>query len=392
MALMAPLAPMAPMSPKPPSTLTRDELARYARHLSLPEVGLDGQERLKSARVLVVGVGGLGSPAALYLAAAGVGTLGIVDFDFVDRSNLQRQILFGESDVGKGKLDAAVARLSETNPHVAIEAHAARVEKGNVQALVDAYDLVLDGTDNFPTRYLVHDAAFFAGKPYVYGSIFRFEGQASVFHRGHGPCYRCLFPEPPPPGAVPSCAEAGVIGVLPGIVGSIQANEAIKLVLGVGEPLVGRLLLFDALALRFREVKLRRAADCPLCGEAPTQRELVEYADVCLPAEAAEMEVAAGELAARLAGTAPPALLDVRLPHEIRIARFPGAIEIPLHELPARLAELPRDRPIVTICHVGARSLVAVDLLREAGFAGPQSLAGGIEAWSREIDPSVPRY
>jgi adenylyltransferase/sulfurtransferase len=373
--------------------LTRDEMARYARHLSLPEVGIEGQERLKAARVLVVGAGGLGSPAALYLTAAGVGTIGLVDFDFVDRSNLQRQILFGESDVGKGKLDAAAARLRQTNPHVEIETHAARVEKGNVQAMVDAYDVVVDGTDNFPTRYLVHDAAYFAGKPYVYGSIFRFEGQASVFHRGHGPCYRCLFPEPPPPGAVPSCAEAGVIGVLPGIIGSIQANEAIKLVLGHGEPLAGRLLLFDALAMRFREVKLKRAADCPLCGDAPTQHELVEYVDACLPLDAeAGLEVEAGELARRLGGARPPALLDVRLPHEIRIARMPGALEIPLHELPGRLGELPRDQPIVAVCHVGVRSLQAVELLLEEGFLAPQSLAGGIDAWSREIDPTVPRY
>jgi adenylyltransferase/sulfurtransferase len=376
-------------------SLTRDELSRYARHLSLPEVGIAGQERLKAARILVVGAGGLGSPAALYLAAAGIGTLGLVDFDFVDRSNLQRQILFGESDVGRGKLDAAVARLRETNPHLEVEAHAARVERGNVQALVDAYDLVVDGTDNFPTRYLVHDAAYFAGKPYVYGSIFRFEGQASVFHRhdlGGGPCYRCLFPEPPPPGAVPSCAEAGVIGVLPGIIGSIQANEAIKLVLGAGEPLVGRLLLFDALAMRFREVKLRRDAGCPLCGDAPTQHELVEYSDACLPEVAGDLEIEAVELARRLESGAAPALLDVRLPHELRLASLPGAIAIPLHELPGRLNELPRDRPIVTVCHVGVRSLAAVELLREAGFTGPRSLAGGIDAWSREIDPAVPRY
>jgi adenylyltransferase/sulfurtransferase len=375
------------------SSLTRDELARYARHLSLPEVGIAGQERLKAARVLVVGAGGLGSPAALYLAAAGVGTIGLVDFDFVDRSNLQRQILFGESDVGRGKLDAAAERLLETNPFLHLEPHAARVELGNVQALVDAYDLVVDGTDNFPTRYLVHDAAFFAGKPYVYGSIFRFEGQASLFERGRGPCYRCLFPEPPPAGAVPSCAEAGVIGVLPGIVGSIQANEAIKRILGIGETLVGRLLLFDALAMRFRELRLTRRGDCPLCGEVPTQRELVEYADACLPSERdAAIEIDVRELALRLAGPLPPALLDVRLPHETRLAPFPGAIEIPLHELPARLGELPHDRPLVALCHLGARSLLAVELLRDRGFVGPRNLTGGIDAWSREIDPTVPRY
>ena len=373
--------------------LSRDEMARYARHLSLPEVGIEGQERLKAARILVVGAGGLGSPAALYLAAAGVGTLGLVDFDFVDRSNLQRQILFGEGDVGRGKLDAAAARLRETNPHIRVETHAARVEKGNVQAIVDAYDIVVDGTDNFPTRYLVHDAAYFAGKPYVYGSIFRFEGQASVFHRGHGPCYRCLFPEPPPPGAVPSCAEAGVIGVLPGIIGSIQANEAIKLALGAGEPLVGRLLLFDALAMRFREVKFRRAADCPLCGDAPTQHELIEYSDACLSPELdQELEIEPREVARRLAAGEPLALLDVRLPHELRLAALPNAIAIPLHELPARLGELPRGVPIVALCHVGVRSLHAADLLRSEGFSGAKSIAGGIEAWSVEVDPGVPRY
>jgi adenylyltransferase/sulfurtransferase len=375
------------------AALSRDELARYARHLSLPEVGIAGQERLKAARVLVVGAGGLGSPASLYLAAAGVGTLGLVDFDFVDRSNLQRQILFGESDVGHGKLDAATRRLAETNPHLKIEAHAARVERGNVRALVEAYDLVVDGTDNFPTRYLVHDAAWFAGRPYVYGSIFRFEGQASVFHRGQGPCYRCLFPEPPPPGAVPSCAEAGVIGVLPGIVGSIQANEAIKWILGVGEPLLGRLLLFDALAMRFREVAFRRDADCPLCGDRPTQTDLVEYSDSCLSPELdAALEIEPRELARRLAEGEPLAILDVRLPHELRLAALPDVIAIPLHELPERLGELPRDRPIVALCHVGVRSLHAADLLREQGFAGAKSLAGGIEAWSLEVDSTVPRY
>ena len=376
--------------------LSPAEIARYARHLSLAEVGIAGQECLKAARALVVGAGGLGSPAALYLAAAGVGTLGLVDFDFVDRSNLQRQILFGESDVGKGKLDAAIERLRETNPHVQLEPHAARVELGNVRALVEAYDLVVDGTDNFPTRYLVHDAAYFAGTPYFYGSIFRFEGQASVFAPKSaigGPCYRCLFPEPPPPGAVPSCAEAGVIGVLPGIIGLIQANEAIKWILGLGEPLVGRLLLFDALAMRFREVAFRKSADCPLCGESPTQTDLVQYDDFCLsPALDQALEIGVAELARRLAADEPLALLDVRLPHELLLAAMPGAIAIPLHQLPGRLGELPRDRPIVALCHVGVRSLQATDLLREQGFADARSLAGGIDAWSREIDGSVPRY
>ncbi|MGE0639647.1 MAG: molybdopterin-synthase adenylyltransferase MoeB [Thermoanaerobaculia bacterium] len=376
--------------------LSTAEIARYARHLSLAEVGMAGQERLKAARVLVVGAGGLGSPAALYLAAAGVGTIGLVDFDFVDRSNLQRQILFGESDVGKGKLDAAVARLRETNPHVVLEPHAARVAKGNVAELVAGYDLVVDGTDNFPTRYLVHDAAFFAGKPYIYGSIFRFEGQASVFApasaRG-GPCFRCLFPEPPPPGAVPSCAEAGVIGVLPGIIGSIQANETIKWILGVGEPLVGRLLLFDALAMHFREVGFRRSADCPLCSESPSQTGLVEYDDNCLtPAEEEAFEITPREVARRQGAGEPMVIVDVRLPHELHLAAITGVLAIPLHELPSRVHEVPRDRAVVTLCHVGVRSLLAAELLREAGHTHVRSLAGGIDAWSREIDPDVPRY
>lgn len=389
--------------------LSTAEIARYARHLSLPEVGIAGQERLKSARVLVVGAGGLGSPAALYLAAAGVGTIGIVDFDIVERSNLQRQILFGEKDVGRGKLDAAVRRLRETNPHAEIVPHLLRVEVANVQELVDGYDLVVDGTDNFPTRYLVHDAAYFAAKPYFYGSIYRFEGQASVFaprsERG-GPCYRCLFPEPPPPGAVPSCSEAGVIGVLPGIIGSIQANEAIKWIVGIGEPLVGRLLLFDALAMRFREVAFRRAPDCPLCSEQATQTGLVQYDDSCVAADAeAEAggeggsageseprEISAADLAQRLRAGESIVLLDVRLPHELRLAAIEGALFIPLHELPDRLAEVPRGGPIVAFCHAGVRSLLAAEMLRQAGEARVLSLTGGIDAWSCEADPSVPRY
>jgi molybdopterin/thiamine biosynthesis adenylyltransferase/rhodanese-related sulfurtransferase len=373
--------------------LTADQLRRYARHLSLPEIGVAGQERLAAASVLIVGMGGLGSPAALYLAAAGVGRLGLVDFDFVDRSNLQRQILYGEADVGRGKLEAAAERLRATNPEVELTLHAARVERGNVAALVAGYDVVVDGTDNFPARYLVHDASWFARKPYVYGSIFRFEGQASIFARDRGPCYRCLFPEPPPAGAVPSCAEAGVLGVLPGIVGSIQANEALKLLLDLGEPLIGRLLLFDALAMRFRDLALRRDPDCPLCGDRPIQHDLIEYAEICTPAGAApDFEIAAQEVA-RLQGAGQPlTLLDVRLEQELLLSRLPGALWIPLHELPGRLDEIPRDRPVVAFCHLGARSAQATELLREAGFPGAQNLAGGIDAWSREVDPGLPRY
>lgn len=381
--------------------LSTEQLRRYARHLSLPEVGLAGQERLAAGSVLIVGMGGLGSPAALYLAAAGVGRLGLVDFDVVDRSNLQRQILYGEADVGRRKLEAAAERLRAVNPGVAIDLHDARVERSNAADLVAGYDVVVDGTDNFPSRYLVHDACYFGGKPYVYGSIFRFEGQASVFARGRGPCYRCLFPEPPPPGSVPSCAEAGVLGVLPGIIGSIQANEALKLLLGTGEPLLGRLLLFDALAMRFRELALRRDALCPLCGDLPTQHGLVEYDDVCASPAAgpgreggdeAAFEIDATEVARLRAAGAPLTLLDVRLEHELRLARLPDALWIPLHELPRRLAEVPRDRPVYALCHAGMRSAAATTLLREQGFASARNIAGGIDAWSREVDPAVPRY
>lgn len=373
------------------------DLRRYARHLSLPEIGVAGQERLAAGSVLVVGMGGLGSPAALYLAAAGVGRLGLADFDLVDRSNLQRQILYSEADVGRSKLEAAAERLRAANSQVELTLHGTRVERDNALDLVAGYDVVVDGSDNFPTRYLVHDACYFAGRPYVYGSIFRFEGQASIFARDRGPCYRCLFPEPPPPGSVPSCAEAGVLGVLPGIVGSIQANEALKLLLGAGEPLIGRLLLFEALAMRFREVKLRRDAACPLCGDRPTQHELIEYSDVCAaPSTASDsespFEIAPAEVARLGAAGAAFTVLDVRLAHELRLAKLPGALWIPLHELSQRLAEVPRDRPVFALCHLGQRSAAATQLLREQGFAAARNIAGGIDAWSREVDSAVPRY
>jgi adenylyltransferase/sulfurtransferase len=370
---------------------TPAELRRYGRHIVIPEIGLAGQERLKRARVLLVGAGGLGSPAALYLAAAGVGTLGIVEFDTVDLSNLQRQILFGEADVGRPKLEAAVRRLSEVNPHVTVVPHAARFDLDNALELVRAYDLVVDGSDNFPTRYLVNDACVLAGCPDVWGAVFRFEGQASVFAAPGGPCYRCLFAEPPPPGSVPSCAEAGVFGVLPGIVGAIQAAQAIGWITGIGEPLVGRLLLFDALAMSFREVRLGKNPDCPICSERPTQTELVRYEEVCeMPEGAFELGVA--EVARRLAAGEGLELVDVRTAREREVATLPGERWIPLAELAQRWQELPADRPLVVYCHSGARSARATELLRRAGLARVYNLAGGIDAWSREVDPAVPRY
>jgi sulfur-carrier protein adenylyltransferase/sulfurtransferase len=378
--------------------LTPDEIRRYSRHLTLPEVGVEGQERLKAARVLLVGAGGLGSPASLYLAAAGVGTLGLVEFDRVDETNLQRQILYGQADVGRPKLEAAVERLAEVNPHVRLEPYAERLAASNALALVSAYDLVIDGSDNFPTRYLVNDACVLAGKPYVYGSIFRFEGQVSVFWGARGPCYRCLFPEPPPAGLVPNCAEGGVLGVLPGIIGSLQANEAIKLVLGVGQSLLGRLVVFDALKLTFRELKLAKSPHCPVCGERPTLTELVDYAAVCEtpPEESMETEIpralGPAEVKGRLDQGEGWVLLDVRSPQEIAICRIEGSIHIPLQELPQRIGELDPGKTIVAYCHTGVRSARAQGFLERSGFPRVINLRGGIEAWSLEVDPSVPRY
>ena len=382
-----------------PNRLTAEEIRRYGRHLVLSEVGMAGQERLKAARVLIVGAGGLGSPVGLYLAAAGVGTLGLVDFDQVEVSNLQRQVLYGQQDVGRPKLEVAVERLAAVNPHIRLVPHSFRLDSTNALELFAAYDVVVDGTDNFPTRYLVNDACVLAGKPNVYGSIFRFEGQVAVFWGARGPCYRCLFPEPPPPGVVPSCAEGGVLGVLPGIIGSLQANEAIKLILGVGEPLIGRLLLFDALKLQFRELKIKKSAACPVCSENPTQRELIDYEQFCGGAdserevsETAETEIGAQELARWREEGQRFLLLDVRTPEEHAIAHIQGALLIPLAELPRRLDELQREVPIVAHCHVGVRSARAAQLLRRAGFRRVRNLRGGIDAWSREVDSSVPRY
>jgi adenylyltransferase/sulfurtransferase len=375
--------------------LTSDERARYSRHLIMPEVTLGGQRRLKAARVLCIGAGGLGSPAALYLAAAGVGTLGLVDADRVELSNLQRQLLHGTADVGRPKLESARNRIRDVNPNVQVEPYETRFVAENAAEIVANYDLVIDGSDNFPTRYLSNDICVFARKPNVYGSIFRFDGQASVFapHLG-GPCYRCLFPEPPTAGTVPNCAEAGVLGVLPGVVGTIQAIEAIKLILDIGEPLVSRLLHFDALKMKFREFKLRRDPECPVCGENPTIFAPIDYEVFCGTATAngSVPEIAVCELKRRLDARETFALIDVREPHEYEIARLEGAKLIPLGELPARLNELPRDCEIVVHCHAGVRSAHAVSLLHKAGLTRAVNLTGGIDAWSVEIDPAVPRY
>ena len=379
--------------------LSQDELLRYSRHLILPEVGLDGQRRLKAGSVLVVGAGGLGSPLALYLTAAGVGRIGIVDFDRVDASNLQRQVLYGSDSVGRPKLEVARARLADLNPGVRVDLHETRLTSENALDLLAPYDVIVDGTDNFPTRYLVNDACVLLGKPNVYGSIFRFEGQASVFDARVGPCYRCLYPDPPPPGLVPSCAEGGVLGVLPGLIGVIQGIETLKLLLGVGESLVGRLVLFDALALSFRELALKKDPDCPLCGAQRTITRLVDYEAFCglTPAGAAASdadgwEIGARELGDRLARGDDLAIIDVREPHEWQIAHLPGATLIPLNTLPARLAELDSSREIVLHCHHGQRSMRALELLRQSGFRKLKNLKGGIDAWSKDVDPSVPRY
>lgn len=380
-------------------SLSQAELLRYSRQMVIPEVGAAGQERLRAASVLLVGAGGLGSPAALYLAAAGVGRLGIVEFDDVDASNLHRQVLYGAADLGAPKLAAAVRRLSDLNPHVEIVPHAERLDVDNALARVGAYDLVVDGSDNFPTRYLVNDACVLTGRPNVFGSVLRFEGQVSVFAAPGGPCYRCLFAEPPPPGLVPSCAEGGVFGVLPGIIGALQAHEAIKLLLGLGQPLIGRFLVFDGLALQFREIALAKDPSCPICSAEPTQTGLVRYEERCeveaeVPAGAAEapFDISPGEAqAARAAGLA-PRLLDVRTPVEHSIARVEGAELLPLAELPRRFEELSRDEDLVVMCHHGIRSAQAVAFLRQHGFLRARNLAGGIDAWSREVDDSVPRY
>jgi len=375
--------------------LSHEEILRYSRHLILPDVGVEGQKKLKAARVLLVGAGGLGSPAALYLAAAGVGTLGLVDFDVVDKTNLQRQILHGTSAVGTPKLESARARIQDLNPNVQVETFETRLTSENALDIIREFDVVADGTDNFPTRYLVNDACVLLGKPNVYGSIFRFEGQASVFYAKEGPCYRCLYAEPPPAGLVPSCAEGGVLGVLPGIIGSIQAMETIKLIVGAGEPLIGRLLLFDALKLQFRELKLEKDPDCPVCGRNPTVTQLIDYEAFCgIGAEPVYdgADVTADEVKGELDAGKELVLLDVRDPHEYEITHIDGAKFIPLGELPARLNELDDHADVVTYCHHGARSLKALEILKAAGFAKVRSLRGGIDAWAVNVAREMPRY
>jgi molybdopterin/thiamine biosynthesis adenylyltransferase/rhodanese-related sulfurtransferase len=378
--------------------LSADELRRYARQLTLPDVGLEGQRRLKAAQVLVIGVGGLGSPAALYLAAAGVGTLGLVDADTVELSNLHRQVLHGTAAVGTSKLASAAQRLGDANPEVRLVLHETRLTSGNALDIIDGYDVVVDGSDNFPTRYLVNDACALLGKPDVYGAVHRFEGQAAVFWAARGPCYRCLYREPPPPGLVPNCAEAGVLGVLPGIVGTLQAAEAIKLVLGVGEPLIGRLLAFDALRVRFRELSVPKDPTCPLCGERPSITALVDYDAFCgagsegMLSGAAPLEIGVQELAKERQGGTAVFLLDVRERFEFEICRIAGSVLIPLGQLPSRLREVPADAEVVTICHTGLRSLAATRFLRDAGVSRARSLRGGVEAWALKVDPAMPRY
>lgn len=381
-----------------PAALSNEEILRYSRHLIMPEVGMEGQLKLKNAKVLLIGTGGLGAPLGLYLAAAGVGRLGLVDFDVVDFTNLQRQVTFSSSDVGKSKTAAARARLSSLNPDIQIETFETKLTSENALDLFKDFDIIVDGTDNFPTRYLVNDACILLGKPNVYGSIFRFEGQVTVFGMPEGPCYRCLYPEPPPPGLVPSCAEGGVLGVLPGIVGSLQAMETIKLILGRGDNLVGRLLLFDALGMKFRELKLRKNPSCPMCGPHRTIHQLIDYYEFCgirgeeAPASSVQVpEITPRELKTRLDRGDDLFILDVREPHEFQICNLNGYL-IPLGELPRRVHELDSSREIVAHCRSGKRSAEAVDFLRKAGFRKILNLKGGILAWSDEVDPSVPKY
>lgn len=380
------------------SELSKEEILRYSRHLIMPEVGMEGQLKLKNASVLLIGTGGLGAPLGMYLAAAGIGRIGLVDFDVVDFSNLQRQIIHGTKDVGRKKLDSAADTMHDINPYVQIDKYDVAITSENALDIMRPYDIIIDGTDNFPTRYLTNDACVLLGKPNVYGSIFRFEGQATVFSYPGGPCYRCLYPEPPPPGLVPSCAEGGVLGILPGLIGVIQATEAVKLILGTGEPLVGRLVLYDALAMRFRELRLRRNPECPVCGDNPTIKELIDYHQFCgVPREAAEPVVVEGDLTAvevkeRIDRGDNFKLIDVREPHEYQIAKIPQAKLIPLGDLPKHLSELNASDEFVMHCKSGVRSAKAVALLKENGFRRVRNMKGGILSWSDTVDPSVPKY
>ncbi len=386
-------APSAPdRTPLP--DLTPDELRRYSRHLLLPQVGLEGQRKLKAASVLIVGVGGLGSPIAMYLAAAGVGRLGLVDADVVDESNLQRQIVHGQHTVGRLKVESARERLLDLNPHIRVDVYPVRLTRDNALDILRPYDIVVDGTDNFPTRYLLNDACVFLGKPFVYGSIYRFDGQVSVFDARRGPCYRCLFPQPPPPHLVPTCGMGGVFGVLPGVVGTIQATEVLKLILGIGEPLIGRLLLYDALDMTFDTVQVPKNPKCPVCGEHPTITELIDYEAFCgvspTPA-ASDLEITPHDLARRLAAGEPLRVIDVREPHELAIARLPFAENIPLEQLWSRMDAFDKDTPLVFVCRSGERSRLAAEAFREEGFRA-WNLQGGINAWAREVDPTLRQY
>ncbi|HLF37291.1 MAG TPA: molybdopterin-synthase adenylyltransferase MoeB [Anaerolineales bacterium] len=380
--------------------LTHEEILRYSRHLLMPEVGLEGQRRLKAASALIIGTGGLGSPVAMYLAAAGVGRLGLVDYDVVDFTNLQRQILHGSSTLGERKVISARARVLDINPEIKVDIYDEPFTSENAMRIAEPYEILIDGTDNFPTRYLVNDLAVLTGKPNVYGSIFRFEGQLSVFWAERGPCYRCLFPEPPPPGLVPSCAEGGVFGVLPGTIGALQATEALKLLLGIGEPLIGKLLLFDALNMSFEELRLKKNPGCRVCSENPEVTELIDYEAFCgVPGHdreesllASEFEIEPTDLAARLANGERFRLIDVREPHELEISRIEGAVLIPLGSLAARMHELDSSEEMVVFCKSGSRSARAVELLAGAGFRKQKNLKGGINAWARQVDPSLPLY
>ena len=380
-------------------TLSKEEVLRYSRHLIMPEVGMEGQLKLKAAKVLLVGTGGLGAPLGMYLAAAGIGRIGMVDFDVVDHTNLQRQIIHGTKDVGRKKLDSAADTMHDINPYVQLDKYEVALTSDNAFDIIRDYDMVIDGTDNFPTRYLVNDACVLLNKPNVYGSIFRFEGQATVFAYEGGPCYRCLYPEPPPPGLVPSCAEGGVLGILPGMIGIVQATEAVKLILGTGEPLVGRLLLYDALAMRFRELKLRRNPECPVCGDHPTVTKLIDYQEFCgmgrgqeEPVVEATGDIEPTEVKQRIDRGDNFILIDVRETHEHQICNIPYAKLIPLGELPKRLNELDQNADYVMHCKSGMRSAKAVDLLRQSGYKRVRNMKGGILAWSDKVDPSVPKY
>jgi len=384
--------------PAPPATLSKDEILRYSRHLIMPEVGMEGQLKLKAAKVALIGTGGLGAPLGMYLAAAGIGRIGLVDFDVVDFTNLQRQVIHGTKDVGRKKLDSAAETMLDINPYVEIDRHEVALTSDNALEILKDYDIVVDGTDNFPTRYLVNDACVLLKKPNVYGSIFRFEGQATIFAYPGGPCYRCLYPEPPPPGLVPSCAEGGVLGILPGTIGLIQATETVKLILGIGEPLIGRLVLYDALAMRFRELKLRRNPECPVCGDHPTITKLIDYQEFCgIPNQSHEEKPMDGdieptEVKAKLDRGDRFVLIDVREPHEYQICNIPQAKLIPLGDLPKRVNELDSADEIIAHCKSGMRSAKAVDFLKQAGFKKVRNMKGGILAWSDKVDPTVPKY